>query len=200
MANAHEQARMTKVTPPPAPGASLASLAAAMKDRKLPPVHAWNPPYCGPIDMRIARDGSWHYLGTPIGRPAMVKLFASILRREADGSYVLVTPVEKVGITVDDAPFVAVELISEGQGTDRCMGFRLNTEDMVMVDSAHPMRIATDASGAPRPYVMVRGGMEALINRAVFYELVALADAEAGSGDRFGLWSHGQFFALDGSQ
>ncbi len=190
---------MTASNPPPAPGASLASLAAALKDRKLPPVDSWNPAYCGPIDMRIARDGSWYYLGTPIGRPAMVKLFASILRREADGSYVLVTPVEKVGISVDDAPFVAVELITEGQGAARCMAFRLNTEDVVMVDAAHPLRIATDASGAPRPYVMVRGGMEALINRAVFYELVALADAEAVAGGRFGLWSHGAFFALDGS-
>jgi uncharacterized protein len=149
--------------------------------------------------MRIARDGSWYYLGTPIGRPAMVKLFASILRREPDGSHVLVTPVEKVGITVDDAPFVAVELISDGQGAARQMAFRLNTDDMVMVDQAHPIRMATDASGTPRPYVMVRGGMEALINRAVFYELVALADSEATPGARFGLWSQDVFFALDGS-
>jgi uncharacterized protein len=190
---------MTQNTTPPAPGASLASLAASLKDRKLPPVDQWNPAYCGPIDMRIARDGSWYYLGTPIGRPAMVKLFASILRREPDGSHVLVTPVEKVGITVDDAPFVAVELISDGQGAARQMAFRLNTDDMVMVDQAHPIRMATDASGTPRPYVMVRGGMEALINRAVFYELVALADSEATPGARFGLWSQDVFFALDGS-
>jgi uncharacterized protein len=151
--------------------------------------------------MRIAADGSWFYLGTPIGRPAMVKLFASILRREADGSYVLVTPVEKVGITVDDAPFLAVELISEGEGRVRAMGFRLNTDDMVMVDAAHPIRVAIDpVTQTPRPYVMVRGGMEALINRAVFYELVALADSETSDNPGFGLWSRDVFFALDGSQ
>jgi uncharacterized protein len=191
---------MIAPNPPAPPGASLASLAAAMKDRKLPPVDQWNPAYCGPIDMRIASDGSWYYLGTPIGRPAMVKLFASILRREADSSYVLVTPVEKVGIVVDDAPFVAVELVSEGQGAARCMAFRLNIDEMVMVDAAHPLRVAIDAdTGAPRPYVMVRGGMEALINRAVFYELVALADSESEGSGRFGLWSHGEFFALDGT-
>jgi uncharacterized protein len=183
------------------PGASLASLAAAMQNRKLPPVDQWNPAYCGPIDMRIASDGSWHYLGTPIARPAMVKLFASILRREGDGSYVLVTPVEKVGITVDDAPFVAVELITEGVGPERQMGFRLNTDDVVMVDAAHRLRVAIDpAAQTPRPYVMVRGAMEALINRAVFYELVALADAEHDPQKGFGLWSRGDFFALDGSQ
>jgi uncharacterized protein len=192
---------MTDPTPPSAPGASLASLAAAIQNRKLPPVDQWNPAYCGPIDMRIASDGTWYYLGTPIGRPAMVKLFASILRRESDGSYVLVTPVEKVGIVVDDAPFVAVELITEGAGEQRQMGFRLNTEDMVMVDTDHPIRVAIDpATQAPRPYVMVRGAMEALINRAVFYELVALADAERETQKGFGLWSRAVFFALDGSQ
>jgi uncharacterized protein len=192
---------MTDPTPPGAPGASLAGLAAAMQNRKLPPVDQWNPAYCGPIDMRIACDGTWYYLGTPIGRPAMVKLFASILRRESDGSYVLVTPVEKVGITVDDAPFVAVELITEGAGEARQMGFRLNTEDMVMVDADHPIRVTIDpTTQAPRPYVMVRGAMEALINRAVFYELVALADAESETQKGFGLWSRGRFFALDGGQ
>jgi uncharacterized protein len=191
---------MTDPSFPISPGASLASLAATLQNRKLPPVEQWNPAYCGPIDMRIASDGSWYYLGTPIGRPAMVKLFASILRREADGSYVLVTPVEKVGITVDDAPFVAVELITQGSGGERQMGFRLNTDDMVMVDAHHPIRVAIDsATQTPRPYVMVRGGMEALINRAVFYELVALADAESDTQKGFGLWSHGQFFALDGN-
>ncbi len=131
----------------------------------------------------------------------MVKLFASILRREADGSYVLVTPVEKVGITVEDAPFVAVELISEGVGRARSMGFRLNTDDMVMVDAEHPIRVAIDpVTQSPRPYVVVRGGMEALINRAVFYELVALADAESSANTGFGLWSRDVFFALDGSK
>ncbi len=191
---------MTDSTPFQAPGASLASLAAAMASRKLPPVDQWNPAYCGPIDMRIAADGTWYYLGTPIGRPAMVKLFASILRREPDGSHVLVTPVEKVGITVDDAPFVAVELISDASGAQRQMAFRLGTDDLVMVDAAHPIRVVIDpVTQAPRPYVAVRGGMEALINRPVFYELVALADAECAEGEPFGLWSNGCFFALDGS-
>jgi uncharacterized protein len=191
---------MTDTRSPPEPGASLAGLAATMADRKLPPVDLWNPAYCGPIDMRIASDGTWYYLGTPIGRPAMVRLFASILRREPDGSHVLVTPVEKVGITVDDAPFVAVELISEGVGPARQMAFRLNTDEMVMVDASHPICVIIDpVTEAPRPYVAVRGGMRALINRAVFYELVALADSECGDGKIFGLWSNDDFFKLDGN-
>lgn len=124
----------------------------------------------------------------------MVKLFSTILRREADGSHVLVTPVEKLSITVDDAAFVAVELQSEGAGRDRQLGFRLNVEDWVIAGPDHALRIDIAADGTPRPYLHVRGGLEALINRPVFYELVELALAEGG--DTFGLWSDGAFFAM----
>ncbi len=183
-----------------APGGSLAGLAKLLADQKLPPVDKWNPPFCGVIDMRIARDGTWFYMGTPIGRPAMVKLFSTVLRREPDGSFVLVTPVERVGITVEDAPFIAVEAISESSGKARKLGFRLNTDDPVMIDSDHPLRVEIEPdTQEPRPYVHVRGGLDALIARSVFYELVDWAMSEQEPGGRLGLWSHGYFFPLDGS-
>jgi uncharacterized protein len=182
------------------PGSSLANLARLLADRKLPPVEQWNPAFCGDIDMRIARDGTWFYLGTPIVRPPMVKLFASVLRKEADGSYVLVTPAEKVGITVEDAPFIAVEAFSEGDGKARRFGFRLNTDDAVMVDADHRLRVKFDpVSQEPRPYVHVRRGMEALINRSVFYEIVAWAMADQKDNQTLGLWSNGVWFPIDGS-
>jgi uncharacterized protein len=178
---------------------SLSTLSAALGARKLPPVDQWNPAYCGEIDMRIAADGSWHYLGTPIGRPALVQLFASVLRREPDGQIVLVTPVEKVGIRVDDAPFLAVELLRRGDGEQADFGFRTLTEDVVWVDADHPLRVAIDpASQAPRPYVHVRGGLDALVNRAVFYEMVYLAETICNEGAPLGLRSAGQFWRLDG--
>lgn len=167
--------------------------------RKLPPVHLWNPAFCGHIDMRIARDGRWYYMGTTIDRPAMVKLFAGILRREPDDSYVLVTPVEKVGIRVDDAPFVAVELAVQGVGRDQSLAFRTNLDDVVPLDTAHPLRVALNpASGEPSPYIVVRDRLEALIARPVFYELVAMAEARqtADGGSELGVWSGGVFFAL----
>ncbi len=167
--------------------------------RKLPPVHLWNPAFCGNIDMRIARDGRWYYMGTTIDRPAMVKLFAGILRREPDNSYVLVTPVEKVGISVDDAPFVAVELAVQGQGREQSLAFRTNLDDVVPLDTAHPLRVALNpASGEPSPYIVVRDRLEALIARPVFYELVAMAEARqtADGGSELGVWSGGAFFAL----
>lgn len=167
--------------------------------RKLPPVHLWNPAFCGNIDMRIARDGRWYYMGTTINRPAMVKLFAGILRREPDDSYVLVTPVEKVGISVDDAPFVAVELAVQGAGQDQSLAFRTNLDDVVPLDAAHPLRVALNpASGEPSPYIVVRDRLEALITRPVFYELVAMAEARqtADGGSELGVWSGGVFFAL----
>lgn len=141
--------------------------------RGLPPVHAWNPPHCGPIDMRIAADGTWHYMGTPIVRPAMVRLFSTILRREPDGEYVLVTPVERVGITVDDAPFIAVALRVEDGG--RRLVFTTNVGDETEAGPEHAIRVATDpVTGQPAPYVHVRAGLEARLSRAVFYELVDL--------------------------
>ncbi len=174
--------------------------------RKLPPVHLWNPPHCGEIDMRIARDGRWYYMGTTIDRPAMVRLFSGILRREPDDSYVMVTPVEKVGIRVDDAPFVAVELAVSGSGPEeQRLAFRTNLDDVVPLDEAHPLRVAEHPeTGEPSPYILVRDRLEALISRPVYYELVALAEERAISGGtdqdaggtELGVWSAGRFFPL----
>ena len=176
---------------------SLAEIAAQVAAAKLPPVDQWHPAHCGDSDMRIARDGTWYHQGSPIGRQALVKLFASILRREADGSFVLVTPGEKLNIVVDDAPFSAVELNSEGQGERRRIGFRLNTDEHVIAGPAHPIRFDVDDDGAPRPYIGVRRGLDALIVRAAYYELVELALDEHGSPP--GVWSDGAFFALPGT-
>lgn len=166
--------------------------------RKKPPVHLWNPPFCGQIDMRIARNGSWHYMGSPIPRPAMVKLFASILRREPDDSYVLVTPAEKCGIRVDDAPFVAVEATVAGQGSDRLIAFRTNVDDIVPLDAGHPLRVSVNpATDEPSPYVLVRDRLEALLARPVYYQLVELAEERTVDGKAvLGVQSAGQFFVL----
>ncbi len=164
--------------------------------RSPPPLHLWNPPFCGDIDMRIARDGTWFYLGTPIGRPALVRLFASIMRREGE-RYVLVTPVEKVGITVDDAPFVAVDFSMTGEGAGADLQFTTQVGDVVTAGGAHPIRVAYDASGAPSPYVLVRAGLEALIDRKSFYRLVDLGVHGVHDGeDWFGVWSGGVFFPM----
>ena len=147
--------------------------------------------------MRIARDGTWFYRGTPIVRQRLVKLFASVLRREDDGSYWLVTPVERGHVAVEDAPFLAVEVNTEGSGRDRRLSFRTNLDEIVAAGHEHPLRIETAASGEPSPYLLVRPGLEARLNRPVFYELVELADAERGDNDGpFGLWSDGMFFDL----
>jgi hypothetical protein len=158
-------------------------------------VHLWNPPFCGDIDMRIARDGTWFYLGTPIGRPALVKLFASILKREC-ARYYLVTPVEKVGITVDDAPFVAVDFTAEGAGPAQRLTFTTREDDAVTAGPDHPIRVTRDpVTGEPAPYVMVRRGMEALIDRKSFYRLVDLGcEHVIGGVVQFGLWSDGVFY------
>ncbi|MBC8055192.1 MAG: DUF1285 domain-containing protein [Rhizobiales bacterium] len=162
--------------------------------RRLPPVDQWNPTHCGKSDMRIARDGTWFHQGSPIGRAAMVRLFSTILRREPDGGYVLVTPVEKLDIAVDDAPFTAVEVKAEGMGKAATLAFRLNTGEVVIAGPDNPIRFETKPDG-PHPYLMVRGQMEALVARAVWYELVNLALAENDGPP--GLWSKGAFFALD---
>ena len=169
-------------------------MARLAQDRKLPPVDSWNPPHCGHSGMRIARDGTWFHEGRPIGRPAMVRLFSSILRREPQGGYVLVTPVEKLEIDVEDAPFIAVELKSEGGGRSRSLAFRLNTGDAVVAGPDHGLRFEPGHQG-PRPYLLVRPGLEALIVRPVYYELAEIALAE--QGDPAGLWSGGVFFAMD---
>jgi len=167
------------------------------ENKGLPPVHLWNPDFCGDIDMRIARDGTWYYLGTPIGRKPMVKLFSSVLKREGD-DYFLVTPVEKVGIRVDVAPFVAVALQVEGEGREQRLQFVTNVEETLTAGTEHPIRVEEDpASGEPAPFVMVRAGLEALIHRNVFYQLVELAEARQLDGQTWlGVWSDGQFFAI----
>lgn len=167
------------------------------KKKGLPPVHLWNPPFCGDLDMRIARDGSWYYLGTPIGRPAMVRLFSTVLRRDGD-DYFLVTPVEKVGIQVEDAPFVAVRLEVEGQGEAQVLRFFTNVEDEVEAGPEHPLRFEIDPqTQEPAPYVHVRANLEALIHRNVFYQLVDLAVPCEKDGDAWlGVWSNGQCFPI----
>lgn len=153
---------------------------------------------CGDIDMRIARDGTWFYHGSPIGRKPLVKLFAGVLTRDVTGDYWLETPVEKARIQVDDAPFAAVEMFVEGIGADRCLRFRTNVDDMVTLDQDHPLRVAIDVeTGEPAPYLMVRDGLEAMIVRAVFYDLVELGDEVASpDGPVLGVWSSGRFFEL----
>jgi hypothetical protein len=174
-------------------GLSLAEIARLAAEQKLPPVDCWNPAHCGDSEMRIARDGTWFHQGSPIGRLPMVKLFSTILRREPDGGYVLVTPVEKLDIQVEDAPFVAVEVKSEGEGKDRTLAFRLNTGDLIVAGPDHSLRFEEKPDG-PHPYLLVRKGLEALVARPVYYELANAALDEGGTPP--GLWSGGQFFAI----
>ena len=179
--------------PPDLSGLSLAEIAQLAAERKLPPVDAWNPDHCGHSGMRIAADGTWFHEGSPIGRPAMVRLFSTILRREADGRHVLVTPVEKLDIDVEDAAFLAVEVKTEGEGQERSLAFRLNIGDVVIAGADHPLHVEERADG-PHPSLHVRGGLEARIARPVYYELAELALAE--DADPLGLWSGGAFFPL----
>lgn len=159
---------------------------------------AREPAMCGEIDMRIERDGTWLYKGSPIGRKEMVCLFASVLRRLEDGSYWLITPAEMAKIAVEDAPFLAVELFSCGSGRDRTISFRTNVDELVTIDGAHPLRMAPDPkTGEQVPYVTVRDGLDAKLSRPVYYELVSLAHEETtAEGTRFGIWSSGLFFPL----
>ena len=181
------------VTTPSAEGIAASARAVAKEGRGLPPVQDWNPPFCGDLDMRIARDGTWFYQGTPITRPALVRLFSTILRRDGD-DYFLVTPVEKVGITVDDAPFVAVDVEAEGAGQDQTLRFETNVGDHVTAGPDHPIRVERDPeTGEPAPYVLVRANLEALIDRKSFYRLVEIGDRQDGW---FGLWSGGAFFRI----
>ena len=173
---------------------SLADIARLAEERKLPPVERWNPTHCGDSEMRIARDGTWFHQGSPIGRQAMVRLFSTILRREDDGGYVLVTPVEKLDIAVEDAPFTAVEMKNEGEGRESRLALRLNTRDIVSAGPDHPLRFEERDEG-PRPYLHVRGGLEALVARPVYYELAALALASEDMPP--GVWSNGAFFPLE---
>src|SRR5262245_5124436 len=158
----------------------------------------WNPPFCGDIDMRIASDGTWYYLNSPIGRKPLVQLFASVLRCEEDLRYYLVTPVEKCGIRVDDAPFVAVAMAVRGQGRDQLITFTTNLDDEAPVDEAHPLRFAAEPeTQGLKPYVLVRGRLEALVARPIFYDLVALGGIERRDGaEWFGVWSAGRFWSM----
>ena len=162
-----------------------------------PPVHLWNPPFCGDIDIRIARDGTWFYLGTPIGRAPLVKLFSSILKLE-DDQYYLVTPVEKVRIRVDDTPLHAIDFSATGTGPDQILHFTTKTDDEVDADAAHPLNFRLNPdTGEPSPYIHVRAGLNALIDRKTFYRLVDLGCHNVQDRDSwFGLWSHGQFFPI----
>ena len=162
-----------------------------------PPVHLWNPPFCGDLDLRIAADGTWYYLKTPIGRPALVKLFASVLKREAE-KYYLVTPVEKCGIVVEDAPFLAVELKVETRGRRRILHFRTNVDDWVACGPQHALRFEPEAEpGGLRPYLHVRAGLWAKVTRALLYDLVELGEErDVGGARMFGIASDLEFFAM----
>jgi uncharacterized protein len=164
------------------------------KAKGLPPVHLWNPPFCGDINMRIAADGLWFYMNSPIGRLPLVKLFSSVLRLDDDGKYYLVTPVEKCGITVDDAPFLAIRMRVEGEGAARIIHFETQIEEEVAVGPEHPLRFTDEpGTGGLKPYVVIRRNLEALVSRALFYDLVALGSIE---GEWFGVWSSGAFYPM----
>ena len=172
---------------------SLVASVTAAKTRGLPPVHLWNPPFCGDIDIRIARDGTWFYQGTQITRLALVKLFSSIIKREGE-NYYLVTPVEKVGITVDDAPFVAIDFEATGEGNAQVLQFETQVGDCLVASDDLPIRVARNPeTGEPSPYVRVRDNLEALIDRKSFYRLVDLGVEHDGW---FGVWSSGAFFGI----
>jgi hypothetical protein len=162
-----------------------------------PPVHLWNPPFCGDLDLRIATDGTWYYLKTPIGRPALVRLFASVLKREGD-KYYLVTPVEKCGIVVEDAPFLAVELQVEDKAGSRILHFRTNVDDWVACGPRHALRFEPEPeTGGLRPYLHVRADLWAKVTRPLFYDLVELGEERGGGGERmFGIASDSEFFAM----
>jgi uncharacterized protein len=186
----------TETDPPPGgrqAGHFAAMIERASAGRSHPPVERWDPPFCGDLDMEIRRDGTWFYLGTPIGRPELVRLFSTILKREGD-AYFLVTPVEKVGIRVEDAPFVAVDFDREGDG----LTFTTNVGERVPAGAEHPIRVERDAgTGEPSPYILVRRNLEALIDRKSFYRLAEIGEHAEHHGARwFGLRSGGLFFPM----
>ena len=176
---------------------AIAGMAGEAARRGPPPVHLWNPPFCGDLDMRIAADGTWYYLKTPIGRPALVRLFASVLKREGD-KYFLVTPVEKCGIVVEDAPFLAVELRVEQGADGKLLHFRTNVDDWVACGPDHALRFEPEpAPGGLKPYLHVRRELWAKVTRALFYDLVELGEERDVAGERmFGVTSAGVFFAM----
>jgi uncharacterized protein len=178
-------------------GISLADLERLIAERRLPPVDKWDPERCGHSGMRIARDGTWYHEGSPVGRPSMVRLFATVLRREPDGTHVLVTPVEKLEIDVECTAFRAVEMHSEGEGPRRRIVFKLDSGDAVILGPDHPLRLSQHEQG-PSPRVLVRHGLEAELTRPVYYELAEIALAEGQQPP--GVWSDGVFFPLEPSE
>jgi hypothetical protein len=183
----------------PAAATGLGGLEALLREQateRLPPVERWNPPYCGDIGMAIRRDGTWTYQSSPIGRKPLVRLFSRVLRRDADDRYYLVTPVEKVDVAVEDAPFLAVEMEISGAGAKQNLVFRTNVDDVVACGPEHRLRFEPEAgSGGLKPYLNVRGRLEALVTRALYYDLVELAVEDGG---RLGVWSGGHFFVMEG--
>ena len=165
--------------------------------RALPPVHLWDPPFCGDLDIRIAADGTWFYLGSPIGRQPLVRLFSSVIKREGD-KYFLVTPVEKIGIVVEDAPFMAVEMRSETMPSGLRLHFRTNVDDWVICDAEHVLRFEPElTSGGLKPYLHVRRNLWAKVTRALFYDLVEMGNERDVGGERmFGIDSDGLFFPM----
>jgi hypothetical protein len=170
----------------------------ATADKPGAPAAAPALPFCGDFDMRIARDGTWYYRGSPIGRKPLARLFSTVLRREPDGEFWLVTPYERGRISVEDAPFTAVELTVEGDGRAQALRFRTNLDDTVTADAEHPIRVAHDAeTGEPSPYIMVRNGLEARLVRSVYYQLVELGEERRVDGATlYGVWSSNRFFSL----
>ncbi|ABD86487.1 DUF1285 domain-containing protein [Rhodopseudomonas palustris] len=177
-------------------GLVAAATGVGQSAKGLPPVHLWNPPFCGDLDMRIASDGTWFYLGTPIGRPALVRLFSTILKRE-DGKHFLVTPVEKVGIQVDDAPFLAVEMVKDAGADGPLLRFRTNVDDWVPCDREHRLRFEVAADGGLMPYLHVRAELWAKVTRALYYDLVDIGEERVVDGRAmFGIASGGAYFAM----
>ncbi len=175
---------------------ALTTAAGKTAGKGLPPVHLWNPPFCGDLDMRIASDGTWYYMGTPIGRPALVRLFSTILKRE-NGKHFLVTPVEKVGIRVDDAPFLAVEMQRETDERGAALRFRTNVDDWVRCDASHRLRFESSVDGGLTPYLHVRADLWAKVTRAIYYDLVELGEERVVDGrPMFGVTSAGEFFPM----
>jgi hypothetical protein len=181
-------------------GQGLAGLEALLKEQagdRLPPVDRWNPPYCGDIGMRIRNDGVWFYQGSPIGRKPLVKLFSRVLRKDEDGRHYLVTPVEKVDVAVDDAPFLAVEMEVSGTGEDQVLTFRTNVDDVVRCGPGHRLRFVEEMPGGGlKPYLLVRGRLEALVTRALYYDLVELAVPRGDGSDALVVWSEGMPFPV----
>jgi len=177
----------------------LSGLEALLKEQagdRLPPVDRWNPPYCGDIGMAIRRDGTWIYQNSPIGRKPLVRLFSRVLRRDEDGRFYLVTPAEKVDVAVEDAPFLAVEMEVTGTGRDQSIVFRTNVDDAVACGPEHPLRFEVEeGSGGLKPYLLVRGRLEALVTRALYYDLVELAEPD--DQGRLGIWSDGHVFVME---